>query len=137
MKQPTDIFTDCAHAFNAEKKTAVLAESGIRVPVLMPVVAKCYGERPVYVFFRMSSGDNRTIIGTHGVQQQGDHTGPARRKNNESPRGQQYLGKLVNRIRHAVHTGALDQLPETSSPPAAHNRPGGQESLIHSTFDAF
>ena len=54
----------------------MLAEAANCVPALTPFVAKCYGTRPVDVFFRMDSGETKTIVCSSGVQQ-GDPTGPA------------------------------------------------------------
>ena len=70
------VITDCSNAFNTVKRTAVLAEVDNCVPALTPVVAKCYGTRPSDVFFRMHSGETRTIPCSSGVQQ-GDPMGPA------------------------------------------------------------
>ena len=68
--------TDCSNAFNTVKRTAVLEEVGNYLPALTPLVAKCYGIRPADVFFRMHSGETRTIACSSGVQQ-GDPMGPA------------------------------------------------------------
>ena len=46
------------------------------MPALTPFVAKCYGTRPADVFFRMDSGETRTIACSSGVLQ-GDPMGPA------------------------------------------------------------
>ncbi|CAN0595363.1 unnamed protein product, partial [Laminaria digitata] len=56
------VLTDCSNAFNTVKRTAVLEE--------------CYGTRPADVFFRMDSGETRTIACSSGVQQ-GDPMGSA------------------------------------------------------------
>ena len=45
------------------------------MPALTPLVAKCYGTRPADVFFRMDSGETRTIACSSAVQ--GDPKGPA------------------------------------------------------------
>ena len=63
------VLTDCSNAFNTVKRKAVLAEAANCVPALTPFVAKCYGTRPADVFFRMDSGDSRTITCSSGVQQ--------------------------------------------------------------------
>ena len=70
------VLTDCSNAFNTVKRTAVLAEAANCVPALMPFVSKCYGTRPADVFFRVDSGETRTIACSSGVQQ-GDPLGPA------------------------------------------------------------
>ena len=70
------VITDCSNAFNTVNRTAVLAEVANCVPALTPFVAKCYGARPADVFFRMDSGETRTITCSSGVQQ-GDPMGPA------------------------------------------------------------
>ena len=54
----------------------MLAEAANCVPALTPFVAKCYGTRPADVFFRVDSGETRTIACSSGVQQ-GDPMGPA------------------------------------------------------------
>ena len=53
----------------------MLAEVANCVPALTPFVAKRYGTRPADVFFRMDSGETRTIPCSSGVQQ-GDPMGP-------------------------------------------------------------
>ena len=53
----------------------MLSEAANCVPALTPFVAKSYGTRPADVFFRMDSGETRTIACSSGVQQ-GD-PGPA------------------------------------------------------------
>ncbi|CAN0592515.1 unnamed protein product, partial [Laminaria digitata] len=63
------VLTDCSNAFNTVKRTAVLEE-------VAKVLAKCYGTRPADVFFRMDSGETRTIACSSGIQQ-GDPMGPA------------------------------------------------------------
>ena len=68
--------TESSNAFNTVSRTAVLAEVANCVPVLTPLVAKCYGKRPADVFFRMDSGEARTITCSSGVQQ-GDSMGSA------------------------------------------------------------
>ncbi|CAN0580759.1 unnamed protein product [Laminaria digitata] len=70
------ILTDCSNAFNTVKRTAVLEEVANCVPALTPLVSKCNGTRPAGVFFRMDSGETRTIACSSGVQQ-GDPMGPA------------------------------------------------------------
>ena len=70
------VLTDCSNAFNTVKRKAVLAEAANCVPALTPFVAKCYGTRPADVFFRMDSGETRTVACSSGVQQ-GDPMGPA------------------------------------------------------------
>ena len=70
------VLTDCSNAFNTVKRAAVLAEAANCVPALTSFVAKCYGTRPADVFFRMDSGETRTIASSSGVQQ-GDPMGPA------------------------------------------------------------
>ena len=50
-------------------RIAVLAKVANCVPALTPLVAKCYGSRPADVFFRMDSGETRTITCSSGVQQ--------------------------------------------------------------------
>ena len=70
------VLADCSIAFNAIRRTAVLAEVVNFVPVLIPLAAKCCGTRPTDVFFRMDSGETRTIACSSGVQQ-GDPMGPA------------------------------------------------------------
>ncbi|CAN0286361.1 unnamed protein product, partial [Laminaria digitata] len=70
------VLTDCSNVFNTVKRTAVLEEVANCVPALTPLVSKCYGTRPVDVFFRMGSGETRTIACSSGVQQ-GDTMGPA------------------------------------------------------------
>ncbi|CAN0448122.1 unnamed protein product, partial [Laminaria digitata] len=70
------VLTDCSNAFNAAKRTAVLEEVANCVPALTPLVAKCCGTRPADVFFRMDSGETRTIACSSDVQQ-GDPMGPA------------------------------------------------------------
>ena len=55
------VITDCSNAVNTAKRTAVLAEVSNCVPALTPFVAKCYDTRPADVFFRMNSGETRTI----------------------------------------------------------------------------
>ena len=67
---------DCSNAINTVKRTAVLEEVAKCVPALTPLVAKCYGTRPVDVFFRMDSGETKTIACSYGVQQ-GGPMGPA------------------------------------------------------------
>ena len=61
------VLTDCSNAFNTVKRKAVLAEAANCVPALTPFVAKCYGTRPADVFFRMDSGETRTIACSSGV----------------------------------------------------------------------
>ena len=68
--------TDGSNAFNTVKRTAVLAEVTICVPTLTPLVAKCYGTTPADEFFRMDSGEIRTIAYSSGVQH-GYAMGPA------------------------------------------------------------
>ena len=51
------VITDCSNAFGAVERPAVLAEVASFVPALTPFVAKCYGTRPVGVFFRLVSGE--------------------------------------------------------------------------------
>ena len=63
------VLTDCCNAFNTVSRTAVLAEVANCMPALTPLVAKCYGSRPADVFFRMDSGETRTITCSSGVQQ--------------------------------------------------------------------
>ena len=63
------VLTDCSNAFNTVKRKAVLAEAAHCVPALTTFVAKCYGTRPADVFFRMDSGETRTITCSSGVQQ--------------------------------------------------------------------
>ena len=46
------------------------------MPALTSLVAKCYSTKPADVFFRMDSGEIRTIACSSGVQQ-GDPMGPA------------------------------------------------------------
>ena len=46
------------------------------MPALTPLVAKCYGTRPADVFFRMDSGETRTIARPSGVHL-GDPMEPA------------------------------------------------------------
>ena len=70
------VLTDCSNAFNTVKRKAVLAEAANCVSALTPFLAKCYGTRPADVFFRMDSGETRTIACSSGVQQ-GDSMGPA------------------------------------------------------------
>ena len=70
------VLTDCSNAFNTVKRTVVLAEAANCVPALTPFMAKCYGTRPADVFFRMDSGETRTIACSSGVQQ-GDPMEPA------------------------------------------------------------
>ena len=70
------VITDCSNAFDTVKGTAALAEVINCVPALTPFVAKCYGIRPADVFFRMDSGETRTVSCSSGVQQ-GDSMGPA------------------------------------------------------------
>ncbi|CAN0580079.1 unnamed protein product, partial [Laminaria digitata] len=70
------VLTDCSNAFNTVKRTAVLEEVANCVPALTPLVTKCYCTRPADVFFRMDSGETRTIACSSGVQQ-GDPMGPA------------------------------------------------------------
>ena len=70
------VLTDCSNAVNTVKRKAVVAEAANCVPALTPFVAKCYGTRPADVFFRMESGETRTIACSSGVQQ-GDPMGPA------------------------------------------------------------
>ena len=62
------VLTDCSNAFNTAKRTVVLAEVA-NLPALTPFVAKCYGTRPADVFFRMDSGETRTIVCSSGVHQ--------------------------------------------------------------------
>ncbi|CAN0546862.1 unnamed protein product, partial [Laminaria digitata] len=64
------VLTDCSNAFNTVKRTAVLEE------VANCLLSKCYGTRPADVFFRMDTGETRTIACSSGVQQ-GDPMGPA------------------------------------------------------------
>ena len=54
----------------------MLKEVANCVPALTPLVAKCYGTRPVDVFFPLDPGETRTIACSSGVQQ-GDPMGPA------------------------------------------------------------
>ncbi|CAN0279508.1 unnamed protein product, partial [Laminaria digitata] len=70
------VTTDCCKAFNTVKSKEVLAEVTDCVPALTPFVAKCYGTRPDDVFFRMDSGETRTIACSGGVEEE-DPTGPA------------------------------------------------------------
>ena len=49
-------------------------------------------------------------------------------KDHKPREAEQQIRMLVNRVLHAVHAAALDQLPETASPPEAGNPPGGQET---------
>ena len=70
------VVTDCFNAFNNGERKDVLAEAANCVPALTPSVAKCYGTRPADIFFRMDSGEARTIACSSGVQQ-GDPMGPA------------------------------------------------------------
>ncbi|CAN0101460.1 unnamed protein product, partial [Laminaria digitata] len=69
------VVTDCSNVFFAVKRTAVLAEVANCGPALMPFVAKCYGTRPADVFFRMDSGEARTVTCSSRIQQ-GDPIGP-------------------------------------------------------------
>ncbi|CAN0517664.1 unnamed protein product, partial [Laminaria digitata] len=70
------VLTDCSNAFNTVNRTAVLEEVANCVPALTPLVAKCCGTRPADVFFRMDTGETRTIACSSDVQQ-GDPMGPA------------------------------------------------------------
>ena len=70
------ILADCSNVFKAVKRTAVLTGVGTCVPVLTPVVAKCYGERFAPMFFQMDSGERRKIDCSSGAPQ-GDAVGPA------------------------------------------------------------
>ena len=54
----------------------MLAEVANCVPALTPLVAKCYGTTPADEFFRMDSGEIRTIAYSSGVQH-GYAMGPA------------------------------------------------------------
>ena len=54
----------------------MLAKVADCVPALTPFGAKGYGTRPADVFFRMDSGETRTIACSNGAQQ-GDPMGPA------------------------------------------------------------
>ena len=56
------VLTDCSNAFNTVRKITVL-------PALTTIVATCYGIRPADVFFRMDSGETRTIACSIGVEQ--------------------------------------------------------------------
>ncbi|CAN0389470.1 unnamed protein product, partial [Laminaria digitata] len=69
------VLTDCSNAFDTVKRTAVLEEVANCVPALTPFVSKCYGTRPADVFFRMDTGESRTIACSSGVQK-GDPMGP-------------------------------------------------------------
>ncbi|CAM9638177.1 unnamed protein product, partial [Laminaria digitata] len=62
------VLTDCSNVFNTIKRTVVLEEVANCVPALTPLVAKCYGTRPADVFFRVASGETRTIACSSGVQ---------------------------------------------------------------------
>ncbi|CAN0525003.1 unnamed protein product, partial [Laminaria digitata] len=70
------VLTDFSNAFNTVKKDGGARRGGkLRcVPALTPLVSKCYGTRPADVFFRMDSGETRTIACSSGVQQ-GDPMG--------------------------------------------------------------
>ncbi|CAN0588491.1 unnamed protein product, partial [Laminaria digitata] len=70
------VLTDCSNAFNTVKRTVVLEEVANCVPALTPLVSKCYATSPADVFFRMDSGETRTIACSSGAQQ-GDPMGPA------------------------------------------------------------
>ena len=70
------VLMDCSNAFNTAIRMAVQEEGVNCVPAVTPLVAKCYGIRSVDVFFRMDSGETRTIACSSGVQQ-GDPTEPA------------------------------------------------------------
>ena len=50
------------------------AEVANCLPVLTPLVAKCYGTRPADVLFRVDSGETRTIACSSGIHQ-GDSMG--------------------------------------------------------------
>ena len=63
------VLTDCSNAFDTVKRKVVLAEAANCVQALTPFAAKCYGTRPADVFFRMDSGETRTITCSSGVQQ--------------------------------------------------------------------
>ena len=63
------VLSDCSNAFNTVRRTAVLAEVANFVPALTPLGAMCYGTRPADVFFRMDSGETRTIACSIGVEQ--------------------------------------------------------------------
>ena len=54
--------TDRSNAFNTVNKTAVLAEVATCVPVLMPFVAKRYGERPADAFVRWTRGSTEQSL---------------------------------------------------------------------------
>ena len=70
------VLTDFSNPFNTVRRTAVLAQVAHCVPAFTPLVPKCYGRRPVDVFFRMDSRETRMITCTSGVQQ-GYPMGPA------------------------------------------------------------
>ena len=61
------VLTDVYNAFKTVRRTAVLAEVANCAPALTPPVAKCYGARPADMFFRMDSGETRTIACSSGV----------------------------------------------------------------------
>ena len=61
------VLTKCSNAFNTVTTKAVLAEAANCVSALTPFVAKCYGTRPAVLFFRIDSGETRTIACSSGV----------------------------------------------------------------------
>lgn len=73
------IFTDCSNAFSTAHKNGYgtyLRRSPPARRHSRRLCAKCYGERPASVIFRMHSGESRTIACSRGVHQ-GDHKGGA------------------------------------------------------------
>lgn len=71
------VITDCSNDFNVVKRTVVLAEVTYCMPVLTPLVAKCYGLRPADLFCFMDSGETREVACSSGVQKEG---GPIERE---------------------------------------------------------
>ena len=70
------VLTDCSNALNTVRRTATLEQAAKCVPAFTPLVAKCYGTRSADVFFRMESGETRTIVCSSGVRP-GNLMGPA------------------------------------------------------------
>lgn len=70
------ILTHCSNALNTLKRTAVLSEADIYVPVLTPLAVKCCGETSTPLFFQVESGERRKVGCSSGIQS-GDAVGPA------------------------------------------------------------
>ena len=71
------LITDCFHSFATVRRTVVLAEMANCLPALMPLLVNFLGHKTSSgVFFRMDSGETRTIACSCSIQH-GDPMKPA------------------------------------------------------------